>query len=663
MHLSAARMSRRSHAARLALAVMIALLFLFSSAPRAAFADLTGDPAREPALPSSFDLRAVPAEDGGAVNYLTPVRTQTEDICWAYASLASLESSILRTSGTAVEFSPWHLAYFTVAGTEEKEAAGLFFMDPPLYAGGTEPHLVAASLAAGKGATPVAAGTDAAYDPMDESLRYRSEYRLTDAAFLSARAGSFWAGASGDQVMADAKRRIMESGPVVAEFASSMYNGFYDFDYASYCNTAEPWNAPDHYVSIVGWDDAFPREHFSAAYQPQADGAWLVKNSWGTGVQNDGYCWISYEDETLRLIAGFDGEPSRQGETVYQYDEQGWIDSVALGSQTTAYMANVFTADSAELLDRVMLCTTDRGTACAIEVYRSVDEGNAGPTTGELAARQTATFGLPGYHTVSLETPVKLDPNECFSIVVKLDNPTYHYVIPVEGMVLTDPELPDDTAPRHMGYDASGAREISYLPPMAQRGAMLRVRHGRALPRAATRQTSASKRSQCRAKQTAATARAVSRIRITISRPRWTGSRRSARGRSGQAPRFPQSATNRLPLWRSERRPQARCLLSSRLASVEPSRHRRINTRPFRFAAPFLTQLAIIPLSDYIATKAARQPAFGYQPPKAFHQGIGTRGLHVQYAHNMLSLSRRSRRRSAHRHGGSRMRQRTAAFR
>lgn len=90
MHLSAAHMSRRSHAARLALAVMIALLFLFSSAPRAAFADLTGDPAREPALPSSFDLRAVPAEDGGAVNYLTPVRTQTEDICWAYASLASL---------------------------------------------------------------------------------------------------------------------------------------------------------------------------------------------------------------------------------------------------------------------------------------------------------------------------------------------------------------------------------------------------------------------------------------------------------------------------------------------------------------------------------------------------------------------------------------------
>lgn len=460
---SAACMSKHPHVVRLALAVMLTLLFLFSSAPRAAFADSTGDPAREAALPPSFDLRAVPAENGGTANYLTPVRAQTEDICWAYASLASLESSILRTSGAAVELSPWHLAYFTVVGTEEKEAAGLFFMDPPLYAGGTEPHLAAASLAAGKGATPVAEGTDAAYDPMDESLRYRSEYRLTDAAFLSARAGSFWAGASDDQVMADAKHRIMDSGPIVAEFASSMYNGFYDFDYASYCNAAEPWNAPDHYVSIVGWDDAFPREHFNAAHQPQADGAWLVKNSWGTDVQNDGYCWISYEDETLRLIAGFDGEPSRQGETVYQYDKQGWLDSIALGSQTTAYMANVFTADSTELLDRVMLCTTDRGTACTIEVYRSVDEGDADPTAGELAARQSTTFGLPGYHTVSLDTPVKLDPNERFSIVVKLDNPTYRYVVPVEGMVLTDPELPDDTAPQHMGYDASGAREISYL--------------------------------------------------------------------------------------------------------------------------------------------------------------------------------------------------------
>lgn len=465
MHPFAVRTSKRLDDMRLIALLALASLcfFLGACAPSAAHAEQAAADANSPALPPSFDLRAVPAENGGTANYLTPVRAQTEDICWAYASLASLESSILRTSGAAVELSPWHLAYFTVVGTEEKEAAGLFFMDPPLYAGGTEPHLVAASLAAGKGATPVAEGTDAAYNPMDESLRYRSEYRLTDAAFLSARAGSFWAGASDDQVMADAKHRIMDSGPIVAEFASSMYSGFYDFDYASYCNAAEPWNAPDHYVSIVGWDDAFPREHFNAAHQPQADGAWLVKNSWGTDVQNDGYCWISYEDETLRLIAGFDGEPSRRGETVYQYDKQGWLDSVALGSQTTAYMANVFTADGAELLDRVMLCTTDRGTACTIEVYRSVDEGDADPTAGELAARQTATFGLPGYHTIPLDTPVKLDPNERFSIVVKLDNPTYRYVVPVEGMVLTDPELPDDTAPQHMGYDASGAREISYL--------------------------------------------------------------------------------------------------------------------------------------------------------------------------------------------------------
>lgn len=467
MHPLAARAPKCSNTARFAVLFALALLCLCmgTSAPRTALAEQAVAPANPPALPASFDLRAVPTEDGGTANYLTPVRAQSEDICWAYASLASLESSILRKSGTSVELSPWQLAYFTVMGAEEKEAAGLFHMDPPLYAGGTEPHLVAASLAAGKGATPVAAGTDSACNPMDESLRYRSEYRLTDAAFLSARAGSFWAGASDDQVMADTKRLIMDSGPVVAEFASSMYNGFYDFDYASYCNAAEPWNAPDHYVSIVGWDDAFPREHFSAANQPQADGAWLVKNSWGTGVQNNGYCWISYEDETLRLVAGFNGEPSRQGETIYQYDEQGWLDSVALDSQTTAYMANVFTANGAELLDRVMLCTTDRGTACTIEVYRSVDKDAADPTAGELAARQTATFDLPGYHTVSLDTPVELGPDERFSIVVKLENPTYRYVIPVEGMVLMDPELPDNTEPQHMGYDSSGAEEVSYLSP------------------------------------------------------------------------------------------------------------------------------------------------------------------------------------------------------
>ncbi len=39
-------------------------------------------------------------------------------------------------------------------------------------------------------------------------------------------------------------------------------------------------NYTNHAVMLVGWDDA--------------KGAWLMKNSWGTGWGENGYCWITY---------------------------------------------------------------------------------------------------------------------------------------------------------------------------------------------------------------------------------------------------------------------------------------------------------------------------------------------------------------------------------
>lgn len=57
-----------------------------------------------------------------------------------------------------------------------------------------------------------------------------------------------------------------------------------------------------HGVTIVGWDDNFPEGKFKI--QPKSSGAFKVKNSFGTGVQDgtdlgDGYIWISYEDFNL----------------------------------------------------------------------------------------------------------------------------------------------------------------------------------------------------------------------------------------------------------------------------------------------------------------------------------------------------------------------------
>ena len=39
----------------------------------------------------------------------------------------------------------------------------------------------------------------------------------------------------------------------------------------------------NHAVTIIGWDDDYPADNFLEGHRPPQDGAWLVKNSWGSG--------------------------------------------------------------------------------------------------------------------------------------------------------------------------------------------------------------------------------------------------------------------------------------------------------------------------------------------------------------------------------------------
>ncbi len=56
---------------------------------------------------------------------------------------------------------------------------------------------------------------------------------------------------------------------------------------------------PNHAVAVVGWDDYYPKENFLSEHQPNDDGAWLIKNSYGADNGDNGYMWISYEDDSF----------------------------------------------------------------------------------------------------------------------------------------------------------------------------------------------------------------------------------------------------------------------------------------------------------------------------------------------------------------------------
>ena len=69
-------------------------------------------------------------------------------------------------------------------------------------------------------------------------------------------------------------------------YADSAFNGATN----SYYYTGSSF--ANHSVTIVGWDDNYDRTKFLTL--PPANGAFIIRNSWGSGWGQSGYFYISY---------------------------------------------------------------------------------------------------------------------------------------------------------------------------------------------------------------------------------------------------------------------------------------------------------------------------------------------------------------------------------
>ena len=58
----------------------------------------------------------------------------------------------------------------------------------------------------------------------------------------------------------------------------------------------------NHAVTIVGWDDNYKKENFIDGPKPSRNGAWIVKNSYGTGFGDKGYFYMAYDNATFSAI-------------------------------------------------------------------------------------------------------------------------------------------------------------------------------------------------------------------------------------------------------------------------------------------------------------------------------------------------------------------------
>ena len=182
---------------------------------------------------------------------------------------------------------------------------------------------------------------------------------------------------------------------------------------------------PNHAVTIVGWDDNYNRRNFLTL--PPRNGAWLVKNSFGTKWGMGGFYWVSYYDkqianDTAVFVMG-DIVPYQK---IYQYDELGFSTSIGYGE--TGYFANQFgPLEEDEYLTDVGFYAPSN--SAEYEVYLVDDTGKKGLADGTRVA--SGMLDYAGYYKLPVER-TKMKKGSKFAVVVKLTTPKHKYPIAIE---------------------------------------------------------------------------------------------------------------------------------------------------------------------------------------------------------------------------------------
>ena len=115
-----------------------------------------------------------------------------------------------------------------------------------------------------------------------------NKMRLQDAYFIMPNSADY---------VSDVKKAILNYGAVSVNYASSEVEPYFNVEtFAYYNNESVP---SDHAVAIVGWDDNYSADNFLIT--PPGDGAWIVKNNWGSNWGDEGYFHISYYGHHLSL--------------------------------------------------------------------------------------------------------------------------------------------------------------------------------------------------------------------------------------------------------------------------------------------------------------------------------------------------------------------------
>lgn len=237
------------------------------------------------------------------------------------------------------------------------------------------------------------------------------------------------------QIMQQMKEHIMNYGGIDAAIhgaAISVDSKVYNNDTgAIYCNNYISYPA-NHAILIVGWDDNYSVENFVESNRPKNNGAWIIKNSWGTSITlpdntsisigDNGFMYVSYEDANIyRQLNGIiDAQTEITYENIYQYNQYGNSNSLTL-KRPKMYLASIFNKKTSgkEYLTQVSIIATETSTCKVYVNPNGTSKARDDLQQVQLKSGESETFDA-GYHTIEFLNPIKIT-GENFVIVIEIE--------------------------------------------------------------------------------------------------------------------------------------------------------------------------------------------------------------------------------------------------
>jgi C1A family cysteine protease len=359
--------------------------------------------------PSSFDLRNVTG-----TNYVTSVKSQSGGTCWTHGTMAALEGNLLITgnwkaTGHSDEpnLAEYHLDWwngFNSFNNDDFPGSGL-----QVHNGGD--YLIASAyLTRGDGAVYCADANDETESDANWYYLAPERYNQSYEVFYPNNIEWFVAGADLRNINI-IKETLMTNGVMgtCLDFDGNFIQTF--SNYIAFYQPPSSSADPNHAVAIVGWDD-------TKVTQAPFPGAWLCKNSWGSGWGPEhGYFWVSYYDKWCCQnpemgAVSFQDVQLKPYDNTYYYDYHGWRDT--LPNIDEAF--NAFVSNGNETLNAVSFYTATDTVQYTATVYDRFEGG----VLSDERATTLGTINYKGYHTIVLADPVKLHPGEYYYIYVKL---------------------------------------------------------------------------------------------------------------------------------------------------------------------------------------------------------------------------------------------------